>query len=57
MAATTLSQRQYYRKRVKGSMCRKKTAKQCRTIKSCKNTRRSAKRGNFCRKRTNTKRR
>ena len=56
MAATTLYQRQYYRKRVNGSMCARKTAKQCRRIKSCKNTRRSAKRGNFCRKRTNTKR-
>ncbi len=57
MASTTLSQRQYYRKRVKGSMCARKSAKQCRTMKSCKNTRRSAKRSNFCRKRTNTKRR
>ena len=57
MSATTLAQRQYYRKRVKGSMCTKKSAKQCRRIKSCKNTRRSAKRINFCRKKTNTKRR
>ena len=57
MSGTTLAQRQYYRKRVKGSMCTKKSAKQCRRIKSCKNTRRSSKRINFCRKRTNTKRR
>ncbi len=54
--ATTLSQRRYYRKRVKGSMCTGKSAKSCRKIKSCKNTRRSAKRRNFCRKKTNTRR-
>ncbi len=53
--ATTLSQRQYYRKRVKGSMCSKKDAKSCRKIKSCMNTR-NGKRKHFCRKRTNTKR-
>lgn len=54
--ATTLSQRQYYRKRVKGSMCSRKSVKACRSMKSCKNTRRTAKRGNFCRKRKNTRR-
>ena len=52
---TTLAQRQYYRKRVKGSMCTNKSTKACRKIKSCKNTRRTAKRSNFCRKRTNTR--
>ena len=50
------SARQYYRKRVKGSNCYKKTSKQCRKIKSCKNTH-TGKRKSFCRKRTNTKRR
>ena len=54
--ATTLSARRYYRKRVKGSMCTGKPAKSCRKMKSCKNTKRSAKRRNFCRKRTNTRR-
>lgn len=54
--ATTLSQRRYYRKRVKGSMCTGKSAKSCRKIKSCKNTRRSSKRRNFCRKKSNTRR-
>ncbi len=52
--ATTLSARRYYRKRVKGSMCTGKAAKSCRKIKSCKNTKRSNKRRNFCRKRHNT---
>lgn len=55
--ATTLSARRYYRKRVKGSMCTGKAAKSCRKIKSCKNTKRSAKRREFCRKRKNTRRR
>ena len=55
--ATTLSQRRYYRKRVKGSMCTGKPAGSCRKMKSCKNTRRSSKRRNFCRKRSNTRRR
>ncbi len=54
--ATTLSARRYYRKRVKGSMCSGKSAKSCRKIKSCKNTKRSSKRHNYCRKRTNTRR-
>ena len=54
--ATTLSARKYYRKRVKGSMCTGKAAKSCRKIKSCKNTKRSAKRREFCRKRKNTRR-
>ena len=54
--ATTLSARRYYRKRVKGSMCSGKSAKSCRKIKSCKNTRRSGKRREFCRKRHNTRR-
>ena len=55
--ATTLSQRRYYRKRVKGSMCTGQPAGSCRKMKSCKNTRRSSKRRNFCRKRSNTRRR
>ena len=54
--ATTLAQRQYYRKRVKGSMCHKKAPKPCRKIKSCRMTKGSVKRSHFCRKKTNTRR-
>ena len=54
MSKTTYSQRQYYRTRI--SMCKGKAAKPCRKIKSCFNTRRTAKRQNFCRKKTNTRR-
>ena len=49
------SAKKYYRKRVKGSNCYKKSAKLCRKIKSCKNTR-IGKRKSYCRKKTNTKR-
>ena len=51
------STRRYYRKRVRGSMCRGKVPKSCRKIHSCRMTRGSAKRVHFCRKKTNTHRR
>ena len=55
--APRTSTRKYYRKRVKGSMCRGKAPKPCRKMHSCRMTKGSAKRVHFCRKRTNTHRR
>jgi len=53
---TTLASRQYYRKRVNGSMCRMKKPKSCRKIKSCRMTRTTANKTHYCRKRKNTRR-
>ncbi len=50
------STRRYYRKRVRGSMCRGKSPKPCRKMHSCRMTKGSSKRSHFCRKRTNTHR-
>ena len=51
--ATTLAKRQHYRLRGKSSICRKKSHSACKKHKSCKNTRRSLKRKQFCRRKTN----
>lgn len=56
MSKTTDSQRRYYRIRTRNSTCKGKAAKPCRKIKSCFNTKRSDLRQNFCRKKTNTRR-
>ena len=54
--ATTLTQRKAYRLRVKRSVCRKKGFSACKKQQSCKNTRRSAKRKQYCRRKSNTHR-
>ena len=54
--ATTLAQRKAYRIRGKSSMCRKKGFSACKKQKNCKNTRRSAKRKQYCRRKTNARR-
>ena len=49
------SARRSYRRRIKGSHCRGKKPKACRTASSCKSA--SGKKRSFCRKSWNTKRR
>ena len=52
---TTLSQRQYYRKAIRSSGCRKRTRNICQRMSSCRLTK-SGKRVSYCRKRGNTRR-
>lgn len=52
----TRSARQYYRNRVRRSMCRGRTAGKCFRFKSCKMTKKTSKRNRYCRKKRNTRR-
>jgi hypothetical protein len=50
---TTLATRRGYRGKSKRSLCRKKTVRKCRKVKGCKNTKKTAKKSRYCRKRHN----
>ena len=50
---TTLATRRGYRRKVNRSLCRKKTVRKCRKVKGCKNTKKTAKKSRYCRKRHN----
>ena len=50
---TTLATRRGYRGKVNRSLCRKKTVRKCRKIRGCKNTKKTAKKSKYCRKRHN----
>ena len=50
---TTLATRRGYRGKSKRSLCRKKTVRKCRKVKGCKNTKKTAKKPRYCRKRHN----
>ena len=51
--ATTLASRRLYRQRVSKSLCRKKTMRKCNRVKGCKNTKKTAKKPRYCRKKHN----
>ncbi len=50
---TTLATRRGYRRKVNRSLCRKKTVRKCRKVRGCKNTKKTAKKTRYCRKRHN----
>ena len=50
---TTLATRRGYRGKVNRSLCRKKTVRKCRKVRGCKNTKKTAKKTRYCRKRHN----
>ena len=50
---TTLATRRGYRGKVSRSLCRKKTVRKCRKVRGCKNTKKTAKKSRYCRKRHN----
>ncbi len=50
---TTLATRRGYRGKVNRSLCRKKTVRKCRKVRGCKNTKKTAKKSRYCRKRHN----
>ena len=50
---TTLATRHGYRGKSKRSLCRKKTVRKCSKVKGCKNTKKTAKKSRYCRKRHN----
>jgi len=51
--ATTLATRRQYRGWGKKSLCRKKTVRKCRKVRGCKNTKKTAKKPRYCRKKHN----